>query len=289
MDRPPLPVERQLPPETRLGPVHLTVTDLDRALAFYGDVLGLRLHGRDHGQATLGDGSVEALVLVSDPAARPAGRHAGLYHVALLYPSRLELARVLLRVATTRTPIQGASDHGTHEAIYLPDPDGNGVELAADRPPEQWPPLHQLAQSGRPDPLDLAALLALVEGEQPRPHAAEGLRVGHVHLHVNDLAAATGFYRDVLGLDVTMSLPHAVFTSWGGYHHHVGFNVWKGEGIPAVPPDALGMRFLTLEVPASAWDDLRGRLDAAGIEVEPLAGGELAHDPAGNGILLTTR
>ncbi len=278
-----------LPTGTRLGAVHLTVTDLDRSIAFYVDVLGLRLQGRDDSLARLGDDHDEALVLVADPNARPAGRHAGLFHVALLYPSRLELARAALRLSTSGTPIEGASDHGTHEAIYLPDPDGNGIELAADRPREQWPPLDELMQAGGPHPLDLDGLFALVEGETPTAQAAEGLRVGHVHLHVNDLEAATAFYRDLLGFDVMMALPHAVFVAFNGYHHHVGFNVWRGRGIPGVPSDAVGMRQLTLEVPEPGLNDLLGRLDVAGVASAPAERGTLVHDPSGNGVLLVRR
>ena len=115
----------------------------------------------------MGVGEEDLLVLYEEPEARRAGRHAGLYHYALLYPSREELAHAALRLAATKTPIQGASDHGTHEAIYLPDPDGNGIELAADRPREAWP--RPLEYAGGPHPLDLDGLLAAVAGEKPRP------------------------------------------------------------------------------------------------------------------------
>lgn len=276
----------RLPAGAALGPVELTVTDLERAVGFYGDALGLHLHGRDGERATLGDGALDAIVLVEDPAARPAGRHAGLYHVALLYPTRLELARAALRLSASATPIEGASDHGTHEAIYLPDPDGNGVELAADRAPDQWPPLDELMQAGGPQPLDVPSLFALVDGETPTRLAGVGVRVGHVHLHVNDLPAATRFYRDVLGFDVTMSLPHAAFLAFGGYHHHVGLNVWRGQGIPGVPADAVGMRHLTLLLPASASAELVDRLRGADVELEPLGSGVLVRDPAGNAIVV---
>ena len=276
----------RLPADASLGAVELTVTDLDRAIGFYGDVLGLRLHARHGDTATLGDGTVDAIVLVEAPSARPAGRHAGLYHVALLYPSRLELARAALRLSASATPIEGASDHGTHEAIYLPDPDGNGVELAADRPREQWPPLDDLMPPGGPHPLDTPSLFALVDGEEPTPVAAEGVRVGHVHLHVNDLDAATRFYRDVLGFDVMMALPHAVFVSFGGYHHHVGFNVWRGRGIPGVPEDAVGMRHLTLALPEPDLTAVTDRLRSAGVALAPIGDAVLVHDPAGNGILV---
>ena len=140
----------RLAPETRLGAVELTVTDLDRSVSFYENAIGLRTHRRDDGTAAVGAGGEDLLVLVENPDARPTGRHAGLYHFALLHPSRLELARAAARLAATRTPIQGASDHGISEAIYLPDPDGNGIELAADRPKDRWPDLSRDERRPRP-------------------------------------------------------------------------------------------------------------------------------------------
>src|SRR3954447_17440238 len=160
-----------LPATLRLGAVELTVTDLARSVEWYSDALGLHMHADSDGRAELGDGEQVSIVLVEDGDARPAGRHAGLYHYALLYPSREELARAAVRLIAKRTPIQGASDHGTHEAIYLPDPDGNGIELAADRPREAWPELSNPGWDGGPRPLDLDGLLALVAGEEPRRHA----------------------------------------------------------------------------------------------------------------------
>ena len=145
----------------------------------------------------MGAGGEDLLVLHEEPCARPAGRHAGLYHFALLHPSREELARALVRLAATRTPIEGASDHGISEAIYLPDPDGNGIELAADRPREEWPE----GWDGRPEPLDLHGLLGLVAGEEPQRHADPGLVVGHLHLHVGDIERGLAFYRDVVGFE----------------------------------------------------------------------------------------
>src|SRR5215208_7013967 len=165
----------KLPATLRLGIVHLTVTDLDRLVAFYEDAIGLRLHRREDGVAAMGVGEKHLLVLYEEPEAR-AGRHTGLYHYALLSPSRKELARAALRLAARPTPIQGASDHGTHEAIYLPDPDGNGIELAADRPRERWP--RPLDYAGGPDPLDIDSLLATVAGEEPRSEAGHRLVVG---------------------------------------------------------------------------------------------------------------
>src|SRR5215208_8130368 len=171
-----------LPATLRLGPVHLTVRDLDRAVAWYQRSLGLRVHRHEPDVAELGDGTEATVVLHEDSQALPAGRHAGLYHYALLYPSREELARAVVRLAATRTPIEGASDHETHEAIYLRDADGNGIELAADRPREEWP--EHLGYAGGPQPLDVNGLLATVAGEKPTAQVGDGLRMGHMHLHV---------------------------------------------------------------------------------------------------------
>src|SRR3954454_15539197 len=183
-----------LPAALRLGAVHLTVADVDRAVAWYQQALGLRVQRHEAGSAELGDGTETLVVLHEDQQARPPGRHAGLYHYALLYPTREELARAALRLVATRTPIQGASDHRTHEAIYLPDLDGNGIELAVDRPREQWP--EDLGYSGGPAPLDFDSLLGTVAGEEPGAQVGEGLRMGHVHLHVGDIDRALAFYRD---------------------------------------------------------------------------------------------
>jgi catechol 2,3-dioxygenase len=282
------PKTGRLADTTRLGPVHLTVTDLDRSVAFYQDAIGLRLHRREDPVAALGAGGEDLVVLVEEQTARRAGRHAGLYHVALLSPSRAALARALQRLAVTRTPIEGASDHGISEAIYLPDPDGNGIELAADRPREVWPKLETL---GRPNPLDLHGLLALVGDAEVVRHADAGTVVGHVHLHVNDIAAARRFYEDVIGFDVMTAMPNAAFASVAGYHHHLGFNTWRGEGVPAAPaPETVaGLRHWTVVLDGpDERDAVRERLDRAGVAVEERADGLLVRDPAGIPLLLTT-
>ncbi len=273
---------------TRLGAVHLTVTDLERSLAFYAHTIGLRVHRRESAVAALGAGGEDLVVLHEDPSARPAGRHGGLYHVALLYPTRAELARVAIRLAVTRVAIQGASDHGTHEAIYLPDPDGNGLELAADFPREQWPDISSPdGYGGGPAPLDLDDLLMTIAGEDATSHAAPGVAVGHVHLHVGDLEAATRFYRDGLGFAVMTDLGTAIFVSAGGYHHHVGVNVWRGRGVPPVPADAVGLRHWTLVVPdAAELAAVRARLQAIGAPVEDRDTGFLARDPSGTAVLV---
>jgi catechol 2,3-dioxygenase len=254
------------------------VRDLERAIAWYEGALGLQLHARDEVSAELGDGSETVVVLEEDPSAIPAGRHAGLYHYALLYPSRAALARAAVRLIAMQTPIQGASDHGTHEAIYLPDADGNGIELAADRPRERWP--QGLGYSGGPAPLDFDALLTTVQGEESRAQVDEGLRMGHLHLHVGDIDDALVFYRDVLGLEEQGNLGTAAFVSAGGYHHHLGINVWKGRGVGPAPEHATGLRHWTIALPTAAdVAEVRGRLEAAGVPVTDRADGFLTRDP----------
>jgi catechol 2,3-dioxygenase len=219
------------------------------------------------------------LILHEQPGARRPGPHAGLYHVALLYPSREELARAATRLATTQTPIQGASDHGTHEAIYLADPDGNGLELAADRPRDEWPTVDEIYARG-PAPLDLNGLLAAVASEDASPRAAAGLRVGHLHLQVGDIDAALAFYCDLIGFELQARLPSAAFVSAGGYHHHLGLNTWLGEGIPPLPEGTVGLRDWTLVLPTS--DDVEAvmaRLAAAEVATAELDGGFEARDP----------
>jgi catechol 2,3-dioxygenase len=267
-----------LPAALRLGAVDLTVRDVDRSVAWYQQALGLRIHRHEPGVAELGDGAETSVVLHEDPQALPAGRHAGLYHYALLFPSREELARVLTRVAAARTPVDGASDHGTHEAIYLPDPDGNGIELAADRPREQWPP--SLGYDRGPTPLDQHDLLATIAGEDVSPQVAPGLRMGHLHLHVGDIEEGLRFYRDVIGFDVQALLPSAAFVSAGGYHHHLGFNVWRGRGVPPAPDHRAGLRHWAIELPTGAdVAAVRTRVEAAGADAEPFDGGFLTRDP----------
>src|SRR3954471_10178262 len=271
-----------LPDTLALGPVHLTVSNLERSVDWYATALGLFVHQSDGDSAELGDGTTTVLVLVEDPDAGPAGRHAGLYHYALLYPSREELARATMRLVIQRAAVQGASDHGTHEAIYLPDPDGNGIELAVDRPRDRWPTPDEEFGRGGPLPLDVDNLLSTVAGEDPVEKVGDGLRMGHVHLHVGSIEDALRFYADVIGFDVWAQIPSAAFVSAGGYHHHLGFNTWRGDGVPAAPEHTVGLRHWTIQLDTRAEvDEVRRRVEAAGIRVEASADGFIVLDPWG--------
>ncbi len=269
-----------LPADLMLGPVHLRVSDLDRSVGFYESAIGLQLIEREGDVARLGAGAGELLVLHERLDARRAGRHAGLYHFALLHPTRQELARALRRLIATRTPIDGASDHGISWAIYLPDPDGNGIELAADQPRENWGNLRDPRTIG-PRPLDIEGLLATVPADEAPAAADRDLQVGHLHLHVGDIDEALAFYRDLVGFEVQTLLTGAAFVSAGGYHHHLGLNTWRGEGIPAVPEDVVGLELWTVRIGPDAGAAARARLEAGGIALEEDGDAFTAADPWG--------
>lgn len=277
-------------PNIELGPVHLTVADLDRSLRFYEEVLGFRSASSQNGTASLSaDGASPLLVLTERPGVWPKPRHStGLYHYALLLPSRLDLARSLRRLAEQGHPLQGASDHGVSEALYLDDPDGNGIELYCDRDREAWPHHNEKLQLVT-DPLDFDGLLAELEADgRPWQGLPPQTRVGHVHLHVADLAQAEAFYCDLLGFDrIARYGSQALFVSAGGYHHHLGLNTWAGQGAPPPPPDAAGLRHFTLCLPDRAeWERMAARLKESGLAWEEQQDGLLVRDPAANGIVI---
>ncbi len=276
--------------DTRMGAVHYTVADLDSQVAFYENSIGFNLHRREGDFAAMGAGGQDLLHLTQVPGARSARRTTGLYHTAWLVPTRDELVQHLKRIAETRTPVQGMSDHQTHLAIYLPDAEGNGIELAWDFPPEQWPMVDgKLTFSGGPTfPQELVDDI-----DKPLP-AWAGVHpettVGHEHLHVADLNDSRRFYHEVLGFDVVADMPQmrALFVSAGGYHHHIGLNTWQGEGAPPPPPNSTGLRYITVELPtAEDLEIVADRVEQAGIAIETVDEGLLIRDPAQNGVLLT--
>jgi catechol 2,3-dioxygenase len=267
---------------TTVGPVHLAVAELERSLAFYRHVLGLDVLERDGPRGVLGAGGTTLLVLVEEPGARPAPRSTGLFHFALLVPARADLARWLAHAVRERVPLQGLSDHFVSEAAYLADPDLHGIEVYADRPRERWEgQVERLTTL----PLDVESLL----GELDDPHTApfEGLApgtvMGHVHLQVASLPQAVAFYRDVLGFDLMATYgDQAAFLAAGGYHHHVGANVWNSAGASPPPPGAAALRRATIVLPdAAERDRVAARAADAGVPVEEADDGVLVRDPSG--------
>jgi catechol 2,3-dioxygenase len=275
-------------PATSIGAVRLGVADLEGVSGFYREAIGLRpLEGAD-GLMRLAsdDGPVIELSGEPDAPPRPAGT-SGLFHLAILLPSRVELARALHRLAAAGARLGGASDHLVSEALYLSDPEGNGIEIYRDRPREEWPVRDGQIQMDTL-PLDLDGLLGELRAEENGGPAADGTRVGHVHLNVGDLAAAEEFYSGTLGFEVTVrSYPGALFVSAGGYHHHIGLNTWAGQGAPPPPPGSRGLRWFEIRLPEPGeLDELACGLDRAGIEHDRSEEGIRTADPSGNGVLL---
>lgn len=279
-------------PATRAGSVRLAVADLARVTEFYESVLGLRRAEKDDGSVALTAGDDRVLIELFGDASAPRRdpRSPGLFHLALLVPDRVELATALARLASNRWPLDGASDHLVSEALYLSDPEGNGIEIYRDRPREQWPERDGALEMASL-PLDLQSLLAEL-GDAPRieARAPAGTHMGHVHLQVSNLEQAEEFYCGVLGFEVTVrAYPGALFVSAGGYHHHIGLNTWHSAGASPAPPEALGLRSFEVVLPTTeALENVLGRVRVAGLAEEAQPHGTLVRDPFGNGVLLRT-
>lgn len=274
---------------TRMGAVHLTVADLDRSVGFYRDAIGLEVLALGDDAASFGAGGEELVHLVELPGAAPSRGNTGLFHLALRVPGRVDLAQWLTHAARTRVPLAGMSDHFVSEAIYLQDPDDHGIEIYWDRPRQLW--------EGRIGEMTTAALDIddlLTELVAPQTEPFEGLPpgtdMGHVHLRVRDVPDAIRFYRDVLGFALMTTYgPHAAFLAAGGYHHHIGANVWQSMGAPAPPPGTASLRHATVVLPTrSALDATVNRVADHGQDPQPQSDGILVWDPSGTALLLTS-
>jgi catechol 2,3-dioxygenase len=280
----------RLPTALELGRVILQVSDLERSVAYYGRVLGLRSIHRSASVAMLGtDGDDEILIELRERrGATPVPRRGrlGLYHFAILLPDRAALGRFLAHL-TDLGEYAGMSDHLVSEAIYLTDPDGLGIEVYADRPRSEW-----RTQGGAIAmatlPLDAQDVVRAGAGE-PWTGAPPGTRLGHVHLFVSDLDTAASFYHVGLGLDkVVLEFPGALFMSAGGYHHHLGTNIWAAGAKRATDDDARLIEW-TVKLP-SAHDitNVAQSLAIAGIPVSNERGDAVAIDPWGTAVRITT-
>jgi catechol 2,3-dioxygenase len=218
----------------RMGSVHLTVADLDRSLAYYEQSIGLRVHAREDGTARLGTSGEDLLVLTEQPGAVPADGFSGLFHFALLLPTRADLGRWLVHAAETRVPLTGMSDHRVSEALYLRDPDYHGIEIYADRPRELWE--GRVGELMTTMPLDTDDLVRGV-GDLPFTGLPDGTTMGHVHFCVAEIPTTVEFYLG-LGFELMAELrAQAAFLASNGYHHHVGANTWSSAGAKYAPPD----------------------------------------------------
>ncbi len=284
---------RSIDPRTRIGAVHLTVRDIARSRAFYETAIGLSATDRDDGTVALGIVDELPLVVLHGDASAPAldPRATGLFHLAILLPARRDLAVALARLANARWPLAGASDHLVSEALYLSDPDGNGIEIYRDRPREEWPERDGTIEMATL-PLDLHGLIDELpgEGSELPGLAPAGTVIGHVHLQVAELAEIETFYNGVLGFDVVVrTYPGALFISAGGYHHHIGLNIWNSRGGSRPAQGALGLRHYEVLLPdADALSTVLARVSDARLPVETVHGASLVRDPSGNGVLLRT-
>ncbi len=263
-----------------IGGVGLVVRDLDKMLAFYRDVIGLTVQERTEGSARLGAGDATLVELEHRAEAKPDNpREAGLFHTAFLHPTRQDLAQWVAHIARNRVPITGASDHAVSEAFYLDDPEGNGVEVYSDRPPEQW----QWTGGDlriTTDPLDVDNLLRAADPQADYDGAPSGLRIGHIHLRVGDVDAAQKFYHGPIGLDLVMGGRSAAFMSSGRYHHHVATNVWHSRGAGPRDGDHAGLSWFSFAAnDAGTRDAVADRLRETGAPITATENGFETKNP----------
>lgn len=265
-----------------IGAVGLIARDLDLLAGYYQKLLGLNVLERAPKFARLGVSGTTLIEIEHRPDAKPDDdRTAGLYHTAFLMPTRRDHARWIMHIAHNRVPISGASDHGVSEAFYLDDPEGNGIEVYNDRPREQWQRQDGLIVMPTKQ-LDVEAILRETGPSEPYVAAPEGLRIGHIHLRVGSVERAEEFYRGAVGLDLTRRRGGATFMSSGGYHHHVGANVWHSDGAGPRDKDRAGLAWFSMEAAdGPAFDAVAARLKAANANVLATPDGLESADPWG--------
>lgn len=274
-----------IPGNTRIGQVRLTVADLKEVTAFYREVFGFVILRSTDQETVLGTpAKIPLLLLAESPGApkRPPGT-TGLFHMAIVLPTRADLARMLLRMQEQNVPPRGAADHLVSEALYLSDPEGNGIEIYRDRPKSEW------EYSGNDIkmstlPLKVQELMDTLDNPHPLERIPDDTRMGHIHLNVADIEETDHFYSDILGFDVMARFgSEATFMAAGGYHHHIGANVWNGRGASPPSDGARGLRWFELVLPdESALNKIMERLDQNDIAFSWEDSGILVRDPSGN-------
>ncbi len=293
--------EFSIHPATLLGHVSLKVANLENQIIFYTQALGFKLHWREGNKAGLGAGGADLLRLTEEPNLKKYRRVTGLYHFAVLFPDRRQLAIAVARLFAFKYR-NHPTDHIMTKTTYLDDPEGNGIELYAESPEDGIFTIENndfvtrradgTLSDGR-EPLDVDALFSHLKADDkldvPIPPET---RVGHVHLHVRNVQEAVDFYHGIIGFDVMglSSTFQAAFISAGGYHHHLGLNAWQGEGAPPPPADAVGLRHFTIDFAnQQALDEVIKRVDDAGIPSNQTQDGFLVYDPSQNGVILRTK
>ena len=290
--------EFSIHPQTKMGHISLTVANLDNQIEFYTKAMGFKLHWKDGDKAGLGADGEDLLLLTQQPDVKKYRGVTGLYHVAYVFPNKRELAIAVARLFAIKYP-NSPTDHIMTKTTYLDDLEGNGIELYCESPEDgTWRFANGKYESIRADgswsdgreALDLEKLFShLTDEDKLDVPVPTEFRIGHVHLHVRDVDEAVDFYHGILGFDI-MGVAKAYnmgFVSAGGYHHHIGLNTWQGHGAPPPPPDAVGLRYFTVDLPdQKAYDEVVARVDAAGIPSNQTEAGLLLHDPSQNGVVL---
>ncbi len=270
-------------PTVYVGGLSINVTNLDKSLQFYQEVVGFKVLEKTNGKAVLTADGKKALLTIEQPSnvELKEGRTTGLYHFAILLPSRADLSAFLKHIIQAGVQL-GASDHLVSEALYFSDPDGNGIEVYRDRPASEWTwnnnQVHMVT-----DPLDGNGLLA--ESQKEWNGLPEETVMGHIHLHVSDLKTTEDFYMGGLGFDIVTTYPGALFTSTNGYHHHIGLNVWNGVGAKAPSKNSVGLNWYTLVYPDEAKRmEVVNQLQSKGYEVIKKQDKYVVEDPSKNAI-----
>ncbi|SFQ04526.1 VOC family protein [Salibacterium halotolerans] len=281
-----------LPDDAGIGSVVFTISDLEQSLSFYEELLGFQVIEKTPCTAKLSaDGKHPLIVLEErEDAIRKPLHTTGLYHTAVLLPDRTSLGMILRRLVQHDYPLQGAADHHFSEAVYLPDPDGNGLELYRDRDRSQWTYDDEGWIYAPTVPLDADAVLQAAEGKEWQGMPAATI-IGHIHLHVGDLEETKAFYVSGLGFSPMVHMgDHALFVAAGGYHHHIGLNIWAGRDAARPPENAVGLKEYTITMrDGQKLDEVRSRLQKAGIVYDDQDGDVRTRDTSGSRVRLAVR
>jgi catechol 2,3-dioxygenase len=274
-------------PNTFVSEVHLKISNLTKSVQFYTDIIGLQILSRSEKLASLTADGVNTLVVLEeiDNATANTGRKTGLYHIALLLPNRPQLANTLYHLLETRYPLQGASDHLVSEAIYLADPDGNGIEIYTDRPEDTWKKYDGTIEMAT-NPLNAEDLLAQRDTESFVGLPPETI-MGHIHLQVSSIKESEEFYQALGFYAVNRYGLQALFISTGGYHHHIGLNTWNSAGASAPSENEVGLKTFTVKFPNEEARNLAiNNLKTSGAEIRQKENQISTFDPSKNLILL---
>ncbi len=278
------------PPIGFVSSVSIQVLNLQRAIEFYTNTLGLTVLNQDEYQVELSANGKDSLLSIVqlENGIKKVPRTTGLYHFAILLPSRKELGKILNHFIKNQVPLHGASNHGISEAIYLSDPEGNGIEIASDTDPKKWKWKNgQLDVFSENGPMDIKSVLSESQDEEFTKLPADTI-MGHIHLHASELKNIRRFYEEALGMDVVIDLPHqALFFSYGKYHHHLAVNVWNGIGAPTPPSNSVGLRNFLLRLPDSiSLEEIESNFMNMKIPYSTTEKGLAVRDPSGNNIFV---